>query len=92
MVNLIYLTHTRPVIAYVVSMVSPFMQAPSIEHMNAFYRILRYLKNASREGLMYTKKEAPTTEGYTYADWVGDHSTRRLTLGYFTFVKGNLVT
>lgn len=37
--NLIYLTHTRPDIAYVVSLVSQIMQAPSIEHMNAVHRI-----------------------------------------------------
>lgn len=33
--RLIYLSHTRPGIAYVVSVVSRFMHAPSDEHMNA---------------------------------------------------------
>jgi len=66
--KLIYLTHTRPDIAYAVSVVSQFMHAPSIEHMNAVHRILRYLKNAPGKGLMYSKNEAPTIEGYTDAD------------------------
>ncbi|PNX72348.1 pentatricopeptide repeat-containing protein mitochondrial-like, partial [Trifolium pratense] len=44
--RLIYLAHTRPDIAYAVSVVSQFMHSPSEEHMNAVYRILRYLKNA----------------------------------------------
>ena len=42
--KLIYLSHTRPDIAYVVSVVCRFMHAPREKHMNAVFRILRYLK------------------------------------------------
>lgn len=44
--KLIYLSYTRPDIAYAVEVVSRFMDKLSIEHMEAFYRILRYLKGA----------------------------------------------
>ncbi|CAL8114279.1 unnamed protein product [Prunus armeniaca] len=44
--RLIYLSHTRPDIAYAVSVVSQFMHSPSEDHMNAVLRILRYLKSA----------------------------------------------
>ena len=44
--RLIYLSHTRPDIAYAVSVVSQFMHTPNEEYMNAVYRILRYLKSA----------------------------------------------
>ena len=37
--RLIYLSHTRPDIAYVVSMVSQFMHSPGLEHFKAVYRI-----------------------------------------------------
>ncbi|KAK3024979.1 hypothetical protein RJ639_042786 [Escallonia herrerae] len=90
--KLIYLTHTRMDIAYAVSMVSQFMRAPSEKHMNAIYRILRYLKGSLRKGLLYSKYEASTIEGYTDADWAGDQLNRKSTLGYLTFVEGNLVT
>ncbi|KAA0034028.1 Beta-galactosidase [Cucumis melo var. makuwa] len=43
--KLIYLSHTRPDISFVVSVVSQFMQAPYEKHMEAVNRILRYLKN-----------------------------------------------
>lgn len=46
--KLIYLSHTRHEIAYVVSIVSQFMHSPSEEHMEAVMRILRYLKGAPR--------------------------------------------
>ncbi|GAB2282201.1 hypothetical protein Dimus_039528 [Dionaea muscipula] len=49
--RLIYLSHTRPYIAYAVSVVSQFMQAPSRDHMDAVYHILRYLKGSPGKGL-----------------------------------------
>ena len=42
--KLIYLSHTRPDIAYAVGVVSRFMHRPQIHHMTAVMRILRYLK------------------------------------------------
>ena len=42
--RLIYLSHTRPDIAFSVSMVSQFMHVPGPEHFEAVYRILRYLR------------------------------------------------
>jgi hypothetical protein len=68
------------------------MHSPSEEHMNAVYRILRYLKNAPGKGLLFSKNGVTNIEGYTDSDWAGDQTTRRSTSGYFTFVEGNLVT
>ena len=42
--KLIYLSHTRPDIAYAVSVVSQFMYCPSEDHMDAVIQILRYVK------------------------------------------------
>ncbi|RVW63737.1 Retrovirus-related Pol polyprotein from transposon RE1 [Vitis vinifera] len=42
--RLIYLSHTRPDIAFSMSMVSQFMHAPGPEHFETVYRILMYLK------------------------------------------------
>ena len=89
---LIYLSHTRPDIAYAVSVVSQFMHTPSEEHMNAVYRILRYLKCALGKGLLFSKNDASNIEGYTDSDWAGDKTDKKYTFGYFTFVEGNLVT
>jgi len=54
--RLIYLSHTRLDITYAVSMVSQFMHAPNKEHMEAVYRILRYLKGSPGRGLLFIKK------------------------------------
>ncbi|CAL8993798.1 unnamed protein product [Prunus brigantina] len=90
--RLIYLAHTRPDIAYVVSVVSQFMHSPNVSHRNAVDRILRYLKLAPGKGLMFSKNRDLEVVGYTDADWAGSITDRRSTSGYFTFVGGNLVT
>ena len=43
--KLIYLAHTRLDIAYAVSVVSQFMHNPKDSHLQAVYRLLRYLKS-----------------------------------------------
>ena len=48
--RLIYLSHTRPNIAFAVSMVSQFMHSLGPEHFEAVYRILRYLKGTPGKG------------------------------------------
>ena len=88
----IYLSHTRPDIAFVVSVVSQFMHTPYNEHMEAMYRILKYLKGAVGKGLHFAKNEARTIEAYTDTDWAGLVNDRRSTSGYCTFVWGNLET
>ncbi|XP_025692522.1 uncharacterized mitochondrial protein AtMg00810-like [Arachis hypogaea] len=89
--RLIYLSHTRLDIAFAVSMVSQFMHSPSREHMDAVFRILRYLKGSPGKELLYKNYGHLQVEAYTDADWVGNVMDRRSTSRYCTFVEGNLV-
>ena len=86
------MSHTRPDIAYGVSIVSQFMHNPSKEHMTAVIRILRYLKSSPGRGLMFFKNNHLHIDRYTDANWAGTKSDRKSTFRYFTFVGGNLVT
>ena len=54
--RLIYLSHTRPDIAFAVSVVSQFMHDPRTSHMDDVYLILRYLKSSPGKGLLYIKQ------------------------------------
>ncbi|KAK3038643.1 hypothetical protein RJ639_027306 [Escallonia herrerae] len=91
--RLMYLAHTRPDLAYALSIVSQYMHNPGEQHMNAVLRILRYLKSAPGQGILFTKNEDhQSVDVYTDADWAGAVDDRRSTSGYFTFVGGNLVT
>jgi len=89
--KLIYLSHTRPDIAYVVNVVSQFMHDPRKPHVDVVEGILRYLKSTPGKGILFSKYGHLRVEGYTDADWAGSTDDRRSTSGYFTFVGGNLV-
>uniref|UniRef100_A0A7N2LTQ0 Reverse transcriptase Ty1/copia-type domain-containing protein n=1 Tax=Quercus lobata TaxID=97700 RepID=A0A7N2LTQ0_QUELO len=78
--RLMYLSHTRPDLAYALSSV------------NAVTLILRYLKSSPRKGIMFKKGNNLDVKGYIDADWAGSIKDRQSTAGYFTFVGGNLVT
>lgn len=54
--KLIYLSHSQPEIAYVVSVVSQFMHSPSEDHLNSALRILRYLKGSQGKRSMVQEK------------------------------------
>jgi len=91
--RLMYLAHTRPDLAYALSIISQFMHNPGEQHMNALMRILRYLKVAPGKGILFTKNtDCQNIDTYTDADWAVSIDDRRSTSGYFTFVGGNLVT
>lgn len=90
--RLIYLSHTRPGIAYAVSIVSRYMHDPRSGHLNAVNRILRYLKGCPGKGILFSDHGHLGIEGYTDADWAGCLDDRRSTSGYCMFVGGNLVS
>ena len=90
--RLIYLSHTRPDIAYAVSIVSQFMHNPKGVHLQAVHRILQYLKGTPGKGILFKKGEGLTLEAYSDADYAGSIVDRRSTSGYCTFLGGNLVT
>ena len=90
--RLIYLSHTRPDIGFAVSVVSQYMHNPTEEHMDALFRILKYLKGTPGKGLFFKKSGNRNIEVYSDADWAGDTTDRRSTSAYCSYVWGNLVT
>lgn len=90
--KLIYLAHTRPDLAYAVSVVSQFMHDPRVRHMEVVNRILQYLKATPGRGILFKRGGSLTMEAYTDADYAGSMTDRRSTTGYCTFLCGNLVT
>lgn len=62
--QLIYLCHTRLEISYAVSVVSRYMHDPRSGHLDAVYRILRYLKRSPGKGLMFKSHGHLNVQGY----------------------------
>ena len=69
--KLIYLSHTRPDIAFVVSWISQYMHSPNEGHMEDVQRILRYLKMTPGKGLFFGKDMKRNVEIFTDVEWAG---------------------
>lgn len=80
--SLIYLTLTQPDIAFVVGVLSRFMQDPRKPHMVAMKEILKYIKAMVGKGIQFKRETKPILSGYCDADYAGDVNKRRSTTGY----------
>nr|XP_027187107.1 uncharacterized protein LOC113784978 [Cicer arietinum] len=89
--KLIYLAPTRSDIAFFVSVVSQFMHSPYEEHIEAVYKILRYLKTTPGNGLFFKKTNDKNVAIFTDANWAGSVTDRKSTSEHCTYVWGNLV-
>jgi len=83
---------TRPDIAYVVSMVSRFLNQPQKEHWKAVKRIFRYLKGTTDVGLIYGSHSDCCLTGYSDANFAADLVKRRSLIGYAYTLGGCLVS
>lgn len=88
-----YLVHTRPDIAYSVGIVSRFMEKPTMMHLNAAKRILRYIKGTLDYGLIYTKdSDNKVLIGYSDSDLAGNVEDGKSTGGMVFYLNKNLIT
>jgi Reverse transcriptase (RNA-dependent DNA polymerase) len=90
--RLIYLSHTRPDISFVVSVVSRYMHDPKKGHMDTVYQISRYLKSTPGKKLIYQKNEHLNIEGYCDSDWTSCADDKKSTSEYYMFIGDNLVS
>ena len=88
-----YLTITRPDIAFAVNSVSQYMSQPSLSHLVAVKRILRYVKGTLGHGLYFAPQRQPVhLSAYSDADWAGCPDSRRSTSGYLVYLGSNLIS
>jgi hypothetical protein len=90
--SLIYLTVTRPDLAYAVHLVSQFMTTPRLVHYVAVLRILYYVKGALFHGLPFSSYSSLDLRVYSDADWAGDPTDRRSTTGYCFLLGDSLIS
>ncbi|XP_066333509.1 uncharacterized mitochondrial protein AtMg00810-like [Miscanthus floridulus] len=91
--SLRYLVHTRPDIAFAVGYMSWFMERPTMEHLQAVKRILRYVVGTLDYGLHYGRALDTTWFiGYCDSDLTGDVDTSKSTTGTMFFLGDCLVS
>jgi hypothetical protein len=89
--NLIYLTHSRLDISFVVSVISRFMQNPKESHWKEVKRIVCYLKGTTHFGIKYCRS-SDSLVNFTDSNWAGDNDDRKSASSYvFLYSIGPLV-
>ncbi|XP_028114597.1 uncharacterized protein LOC114312561 [Camellia sinensis] len=79
---LVYLTVTRPDLAFVVHVVSQFVSARRSTYSAALLRILRCLRSTIFQGLLFFSTSSLDLVAYADADWAGDVNDRKSTSGF----------
>lgn len=88
-----YLVHTRPDIAYAVGVVSRHMERPTVTHLDAAKRILRYIQGTLSYGLVYTKEGGNNVlTGYSDSDLAGNLDDWKSTGAMAFYLNESLVT
>ena len=89
--SLLYLTATRPDIAFSVSLCAKFQSCPKESHLIAVKYIIRYLKGTIGIGLWFAKTRQFPMKSYSNADYAGCRVDRNSTSGTCQFLRNCLV-
>lgn len=89
---LVYLTITRPDIAYAVHIVSQFVSSPTSVHWADVMRILRYLQGTLYQSLLFPSTSSLELRAFSDADWAGDSTDRKSTTGFCIFLGDSLIS
>ncbi|GKV50750.1 hypothetical protein SLEP1_g57446 [Rubroshorea leprosula] len=90
--SLVYLTTTRPDIAYALHIVSQLMAAPHFTCYTAMLCIICYIKGTLFHGLHFSTNSSPVLRAYSDADWACDPSNHRSTTSYYLFLGNSLIS
>ena len=90
--SLVYLTITCPDISYVVHHVSQYLSTPWSTHYVAVLRILWYLKGTLFHDLFYSTQSPLILRAFSDANWVGDPTDYRSTIGYCFLLGSSLIS
>ncbi|KAJ9567088.1 hypothetical protein OSB04_003054 [Centaurea solstitialis] len=90
--RLIYLSFTRPDLAYTVHILAQFMQQPRQEHWDAALRTVCYLKGCPGQGILLRADCDLCLTGWCDSDWASCPLTRRSITSWFVFFGGSPIS
>jgi len=68
------------------------VSAPTLQHILACKRVLRYLKETEDFGLKFSTEGEMKLSGYTDANWACDIDDRKSTGAYYIYLGSNLIS
>jgi len=89
--SLLYLTASRPDIAFSVGVCARFQANPKESHLTTVKRIIRYVNETLSYGIWYSRVTNHVVAGYSDADWAGNVDDRKSTSRGCFYVGNNLV-
>ena len=90
--RLLYLTHTRHDIYYVVGRLSQCLQSPTDIHMQAAQHTLKYLKGNAGKCLFFSSSSSTSLTGFSDSDWGACLDARRSITGLCFFLGTSLIS
>ena len=90
--HLVYLTNTRPDIAFATQQLSQFLSKPTKAHHAAALHVLRYLKGCPGKGLFFPRSCNTQLTSFSDADWATCVDSRCSVTGYCFFIGNYLVS
>ncbi|GJZ97387.1 uncharacterized mitochondrial protein-like protein [Tanacetum coccineum] len=90
--KLIYLTITRPDIAFAAQLLSQFSHSPKTSHMTALQRVIRYIKLSPGQGLFFPRFNPLCLQAYCDSDWANCPTSRRSVTGFGIFLGNSLIS
>ncbi|KAL0560154.1 hypothetical protein IC582_000548 [Cucumis melo] len=90
--SLLYLTASRPDIAYAVGTCAQYQSDPRTSHLNAVKRIIKYVHGTTDFGILYSYGTSSELVRYCDADWAGSADDRKSTSSGCFFLGNNLVS
>jgi hypothetical protein len=79
---LLYLTHIRPDLSFVVGLVARYIQTPHESHWKVAKSILRYVCGTVQFEMHYSSKGTPLLVGLIDSNWVSDPDDQKSTTSY----------
>jgi hypothetical protein len=90
--SLLYFTHTRPDLSFVVGLVARYMQTTHESHWKATKRILRYVRGTVQFEIHYNSGGTPLLLGFIDSYWANDPDDRKFAAGYVFSLGSTPVT
>ena len=88
---LLYLTASRPDIAFSVGVCFRFQSNRKVSHLNAVKRIIKYVGGICDYGLFYSKEFNLSLAGFSDSDWTSNADDKKSITGGCFYVGANFV-
>ncbi|RVW93427.1 putative mitochondrial protein [Vitis vinifera] len=90
--KLLYLTITRPDLAYSVNRLNQYLANPRSTHLQGVHRILQYIKDTVGQGLYFSATSSVHLKAFADLDWGACKDTRKSISGFCVFLRDSLIS